>query len=131
MIGQEITVEYFDQNESFKSFLPRSGRLVREVSLEDWGVGWYLLELDEPFDYQHKVAEPYVFRELHITHLLIKSRWEGFDLGGSEPTSVFVLLIPEVTVLERSNISSKDFIHVCWGMVQPTKSNNGMHPTAK
>ena len=129
MTGQELTVEYFDQNESFKPLLPRSGRLVREVSLEDWGAGWYLLELNEPFDYQHKVAEPFVFRQLRITHFLIKSRWEGFDIGGSEPTSIFVLVVPEITVLERGNISGKDFIHVCWGMVYPTKSNNGMHPT--
>jgi hypothetical protein len=129
MIGQELTVEYFDQNESFKSLLPRSGCIVREVSLEDWGAGWYLLELDEPFDYQHKVAEPYVFKEMRISHLLIKSRWEGFEIGGAEPTSVFVLLVPDIAALEKGNISSKDFIHVCWGMVHPTKSNNGMQRT--
>ncbi len=110
MIGQEITVEYFDQNGSFKHLLPRSGRIVREASLEDWGAGWYLLELVEPFDYQHKIAEPYVFRELHITHFLIKSRWEGFDIGGSEPACVFVLLVPGASILEGGNISGKDFI---------------------
>jgi len=124
MIGHEITVEYFDQNEDFKYLLPRSGRIVREVSLEDWGEGWYLLELDEPFDYQHKIADPYVFRELHITYLLIKSRWKGFDIGGSEPTSVFVLLVPDNSILERVNISSKDFIYICWGMAHPTTSDN-------
>ena len=131
MIGQEITVEYFDQNESFKHLLPRSGRIVRAVSLEDWGAGWYLLELDAPFDYQHKVAEPYVFRELHITHLLIKSRWKGFDIGGVEPTSVFVLLVPDLAILEKDNISGKDFIHICWGMEHPTTSNKSFDPTAR
>lgn len=130
MIGQEITVEYFDQNESFKHLLPRSGRVTREVSLGDWGAGWYLLELDEAFDYQHKVAEPHGFKEMRISHLLIKSRWRGFEINGDEPTSVFVLLVPDPSVLDKSNLSGKDFIHVCWGMVHPTKSNNGMHPTA-
>jgi hypothetical protein len=129
MTGQEITVEYFDQNESFKHLLPRPGRIVREVSLEDWGAGWSLLELDEPFDYQHRVAEPYVFRELHITHLLIKSRWDGFDIGGSEPTSVFVLLIPDPAILEGGNISGKDLIHACWGMARPTTSDNSFNRT--
>ena len=129
MIGQKITVEYFDQNESFKHLLPRSGRVVREVSLEDWGAGWYLLELDEPFDYQHKVAEPYMFRGMRISHLLIKSRWEGFEVGGDEPISIFVLLVPDLAALEKGNISSKDFIHVCWGIAHPTKSNNGMQRT--
>ena len=89
-----------------------------------------MLELDEPFDYQHKVVEPYVFRELHITHLLIKSRWEGFDIGGNEPASVFVLLVPDLVVLEKGNISSKDFIHVCWGMAHPTKSNSSFNRSA-
>jgi hypothetical protein len=130
MIGQEITVEYFDQNESFKHLLPRSGRIVRDVSLEDWGAGWHLLELDKPFDYQHKFADPYVLRELHITHFLVKSRWEGFDVGGIEPTSVFLLLVPDPSILERSNISGKDFIHVCWGMAHPTKSNNSLNRSA-
>jgi hypothetical protein len=117
MLGQEIAVEYFDQNDNFKALLPRSGRIVRELSLSDWGSGWNLLELDEPFDYQHKVAEPYVFKLLHITQLLIKSRWEGFAIGAAEPTSVFVLLIPDPSIFGNENISSKDFIHVCWGMV--------------
>ena len=129
MIGQEITVGYVDQNESFKHLLPRAGCVVREVSLEDWGADWYLLELDGPFDYQHKIAESDVFREVRISHLLIKSRWEGFEIGGGEPTSVFVLLVPDLDALEKGYISSKDFIHVCWGMAHPTKSNNGMHPT--
>jgi hypothetical protein len=131
MSEQEITVEYFDQNESFKHLLPRSGRIVREVSLEDWGEGWSLLELDEPFDYQHEFAEPYVFRELHITHLLTKSRWEDLDIGGDEPTSVFVLLIPDPAIFKRSNISSKDLIHACWGMAHSTRPNNSSSPTPR
>jgi len=117
MLGQQITVEYFDQNETFKSLLPRSGHLVRELSLTDWGAGWNLLQLDEPFDYQHKVAEPYVFKNIHITHLLIKSRWEGFAIDGDQPASVFVLLVPDPLICGDENVSSKDFIHVCWGMV--------------
>lgn len=122
MIEQEITIKYFDQNERVKHLLPRSGRIVREVSLGDWGAGWYLLELDEPFDYQHKIVDPYVFRELHVTHLLIKSRWKGFDVGGSEPTSVFVLLVPDASILERGDISGEDFVLVCWGMAHPATS---------
>jgi hypothetical protein len=117
MVGQQITVEYFDQNESFKTLLPRSGRIVKELSLTDWGPGWKLIDLDEPFDYQHKMGDPYVFRALHVTQLLIKSRWEGFPIGGAEPTSVFVLLVPDPLVLTKGNPSSKDFFHVCWGMV--------------
>ncbi len=116
MIVNQVKVEYDDQNESFRHLLPRSGLIVREVSLEDWNAGWYLLQLDEPFDYQHKIAEPYAFREMRIGHLLIKSRWEGMKIGKAR-TSVFVLLVPDVSVLETGTVSSKDFIHACWGVV--------------
>jgi hypothetical protein len=116
MVGQRITVDYFDQNDSFKSILPRSGRIVREISLTDWDRGWNLLQLDEPFDFQHQIAEPYVFENMHVTHLLIKSRWDGFAIGADEATSVFVLLVPDPSICADENVSSKDFIHVCWGI---------------
>jgi hypothetical protein len=116
MIGKQIKVEYDDQNESFRHLLPRSGLIVRGVSLKDWNAGWYLLQLNEPFDYQHKTAEPYVFRETRIGHLLIKSRWEGVEIGEAR-TSVFVLLVPDASVSETGRVSSKDFIHACWGVV--------------
>ena len=86
----------------------------REVSLENWNSGWYLLQLDEPFDYQHKISEPYVFREMRIGHLLIKSRWEGVKIGEAR-TSVFVLLVPDASVFETGKVSSEDFIPACWG----------------
>jgi hypothetical protein len=117
MLGQQITVGYFDQNDSFKPLLPRSGRIVRELSLTDWGAGWNLVQLDDPFDYEHTVAEPAVFGKLHVTYILIKSRWEGFAIGAVEPTSVFVFLVPDPLIFANQHISSTDFIHVCWGMV--------------
>lgn len=89
---------------------------MREVSLEDWGAGWLLIQLDESFNYQHKIAEPYVFKEIRIGCLLIKSRWEQLTIGEA-PTSVFVLLVLDTSVLETQRMSSKDFIHACWGMV--------------
>ena len=60
--------------------------------------GWYLLELDQPFDYQIKVGEPYQFRGTTITHFLIRSRWLVHALGGPEPVSVFVLLVEDGSV---------------------------------
>ncbi len=128
MIGKRITVEYFDQNEVFKHLLPRSGCVIRQVSFEDYGEDWYLIALDEPFnykqssDYRHRDAKPDFFKEMHITHLLIKSRWENVELGGNEPTSVFVFLVPDISIFDKSDILGKDFLHVCWGMVNPTTS---------
>jgi hypothetical protein len=116
MIGNQITVEYYDQNESCKHLLPRSGLIVRKVSLEDSKADWYLLQLDEPFDYQHKISEPYVFREMRIGHLLVKPRWEDVKIDEAG-TSVFVLLVTDVSVFDTGKVSNKDFIHACWGVV--------------
>jgi hypothetical protein len=116
MLGNQIKVEYAEGTESLRHLLPSSGLIVREVALEDWGAGWYLIQLDEQFDYQHKIAEPYVFREMRIGHLLIKSRWEGMKIGDA-PTSVFALLVPEVSIFETGKVSSKDFVHAGWGVV--------------
>jgi hypothetical protein len=128
MIGKRITIEYYDHNESFKKLLPRSGSVVRELSFEDFGNGWYLIELDEPFDYKqafdyrNRDAKPDSFKEMHITHLLIKSRWKDYDIDGNESTSVFVLLVPDASVFDNEKVQGKDFLHVCWGMVNKTTS---------
>jgi hypothetical protein len=116
MVGNEINVEYSEGGESLSQLLPRSGVIVREVVLEDWDAGWYLLRLNEPFDYQHNIAEPYVFREMRIGHSLIKSRWKGLQIGAA-PTSVFLLFVPDVAILDTAKVSSKDFIYAGWGMV--------------
>lgn len=34
------------------------------------------------------------FDQNESTHLLLASRWDGCPIGGSEPTSVFILLVP-------------------------------------
>ena len=49
---------------------------------------WALVRLDEPFEWQLKVREPYQFRILDIDHFLIKSRWSDHSIGDAQPTSV-------------------------------------------
>ena len=95
---KQFLVEYSDQNESFARFLPRVGQVVRDFSDNVGNGGWYLLELNQPFDYQVKVGDPFQFRGTTITHFLIRSRWQGHALGGSEPVSVFVLLVENGSV---------------------------------
>jgi hypothetical protein len=104
-----VHLSYFDQNEAFAQAFPKtglSGSVVRRVALRDWGDNWALLALDSPFEYLGRRHD----------QLLIKSRWQGYEVGGTEKTSVFILLLPNQTVLDKSVLDSKDFEHVAWGM---------------
>jgi hypothetical protein len=57
-----LRVEYADQNESFASYLPRTGQTVRSFTSDKGTVGWLLLRLDEPFEYQLKVGDGFRLR---------------------------------------------------------------------
>jgi len=116
MGSTRILVEYSDQNESFAQFLPRAGHVIRNFDETAGNSGWYLLELDQPFEYQIKVGEPYQFRGTTITHFLIRSRWQGYALGGPEPVSVFVLLVENGSIPAHGPIDVKNYFHAAWGM---------------
>jgi hypothetical protein len=115
MIGKQITVHYFDQNAQMEGILPRSGTILRSIKSEDWGDDWYLVKLGEPFNYFVEAdSNP---ERLEVDHLLIKSRWEGVTIESGEETSVFVLLVPDLSVLDRKPFHAKELPYVCWGMV--------------
>jgi hypothetical protein len=115
ILVKQITVRYFDQNIQMEGILPRSGTILRSIESEDWGDDWYLVKLDEPFNYFVDVdSKP---ERLEVGHLLIKSRWEGMTIQSGEETSVFVLLVPDVSVLDRKPFCAKKLLYVCWGMV--------------
>lgn len=111
-----LTVEYSDQNESFASYLPRAGRAVRSFTSDEGTAGWFLFRLDEPFEYQLKLGEAFAFRNVVVTHFLLRSRWAGYDIGGAKATSVFVLLVEEAAVPEKEPIHVEDYFHAAWGM---------------
>ena len=101
-----LRVEYFDQNESLAASLPREGRVERELQFTDSRGPWFLVKLDAPLSYQ---GSPY-------SRLLLMSRWDGVPVGGNEPTSAFVLLVPQGVVPSPSH-SFKGFPHVAWARV--------------
>ena len=111
-----LRVEYADQSESFARYLPRVGQTTRSFTSDAGTPGWFLLELDEPFEYQLKVGQVFRFREIVVTHFLIQSRWVGYDIGGAEPTPVFVLLVEEGGVPLKGPIHLDDYVHIAWGM---------------
>jgi hypothetical protein len=107
-----IHLSYFDQNESFRQALPEggvSGRVVRQIALQDWGDNWYLLDLEQDFEYNGQ----------RHNHALIRSRWEGYEVGGNDETSVFILLLRDPSVLDKPTLESADFEHAAWGMARP------------
>jgi len=117
LIGSDLTVGYADQNESFAAYLPRTGTVVRQITLEDWGSDWLVLELHEPFEYQLGSLDT-GFRAARITHFLVRSRWAGHAIG-TQQTSVFLLLDTDHALESKEQFHSTDFIHICWGMIPP------------
>ena len=105
--NMRLRIEYFDQNERFASLLPREGVVDRILEFTDSKGPWFLVTLDTPIQYEGKDYE----------QLLLMSRWNGYPIGGHEPTSVFVLLVPRDGKALESSRSYKEFLHVAWGMV--------------
>jgi hypothetical protein len=117
LIGSDLKVGYADQNESFAAYLPRTGTVVRQITLEDWGGDWLVLQLHEPFEYQLGSLDA-GFRGTTVTRFLVRSRWAGHVIGAQQ-TSVFLLLDFDQMLDTREQFRSADFLHVCWGMIPP------------
>jgi len=121
IIGTKISIEYFDQNEEFANILPRSGLITQKLKSSDSIDNWFVIDLDEPFEYQMKIGEPFQFKLLHCNKLLIRSRWEGKEIGGNEDTSIFIFLITDETLLDNGIINIDNFYHIAWGMSKTIK----------
>ena len=117
LIGTDLTVGCSDQNESFAPYLPRTGTVVRQIALEDWGNDWLVLQLREPFDYQLGSLDT-GFRGIVITDFIVRSRLVGYPIGGDR-TAVFLLIDPDHVLTKKQEFTSRDFIHICWGMIPP------------
>ena len=117
LIGANLTVGYADQNESFAAYLPRTGTVARQITLEDWGSDWLVLQLHESFEYQLGSLQT-GFRAARIIHFLVRSRWAGHAIGARQ-TSVFLLLDAHHVLETKQQFRSTDFIHICWGIIPP------------
>jgi hypothetical protein len=111
--GRAIRIEYFDQNERFTSVLPRTAIVIKRMRSGSGVDNFFLVELAEPFDYEGK----------RHTHLVIRSRWRGYEIGEPEPTSVFVLLVPDPVLVSGDELDVNRLEHVSWGMAHTLPSN--------
>lgn len=114
-----LRIEYYDQNESFATLLPRLGSVSATYFDANGGGPWLLLDLDEPLQYQLKVGEPFQYLVMKVDAFLIRSRWQGREVGDSEGVSVFILLVEEGSHPTSSVIDPKAYIHVAWGTAVP------------
>jgi hypothetical protein len=115
LIGSRLRVEYADQSESFAAFMPFCGTVRRQVAIHDWGSDWLVLQLDDPFVYQ-TFSQPQGYRGHRVSHILVRSRWAGCPVGGTQ-TSVFVLLDLHHVLDEHRVYVAADFFLACWGIV--------------
>jgi len=106
LIGSKITIEYYDQNEGFARILPRSGEIISRHHTENVD-DWYLVELEDPFDYNGR----------ENARLLVRSRWKGETLENGD-TSVFILLIPDPALVNENEIELEKLEHVAWGLAK-------------
>jgi hypothetical protein len=113
-VGIRVRVAPFD---SAPPYLPISGTISRRITALNNITNWFVLTPDEPFDFQQKIPPgPYTFRRIECPNILIRSRWEGHEIGDKEETSVFILIAPDQSLLEHEPINPKDFIFDAWGM---------------
>ena len=110
-----LRVSYADQNESFAQHLPRTGTVQREMRDSEGGDPWLLLVLDQPFDLQVKIGEPFQFRLAHIDAFLVRSRWQGYDVGDRDDVSVHILVVERGKHPAGTEFDVHNFMHIAWG----------------
>jgi hypothetical protein len=121
-LGLHCSVAYGDQHDSFGRLLPRLGVISREITLRDSKLQWFVFTLDEPFEWGGQ----------RIDHFVIAARWIGHPIGGSDFTSLFVLLDPQNRVATHDDISTSDLLHICWGQLVYSRNrpNQSLQPTS-
>lgn len=104
IINKRAQIEYYDHNEPFGELLPRDGKIIKRYVTENVD-DWYLFKLEEPFEYEGKLQK----------YFLIRSKWAKKSINDKEKCAVFILLIPQMKLLNNNSINVKDFEHVAWG----------------
>jgi len=106
LVNQRIQIEYYDHNDHFESIFPRVGVIVSRHSTENVS-DWYLVNLEEAFEYNSRMN----------THVMVRPRSQGMTLY-EDDSSVFVLLIPNMHLVSKTEIEIDKFEHVVWGKTQ-------------
>ena len=111
-----VRIEYADQNEGFRASLPASGVLDRKMTADNDSRPWWVVALDQPLQYQLKVAEPSEYRLVGARQLVVGSRASGHEVGGRTPAAVHILLPLTAEATKGERLRTSDFFHVAWGV---------------
>jgi len=103
---ERVRISYLDQNTSIEPQLPLTADVLEKTLLGGSQHEWWLVALERSL----------LYRGVEYPCALIASRWEGYPLGGTEPTSVFLLLAPSSALPPGAQVS--DFPFVAWCMVE-------------
>ncbi len=93
--------------------------MTRELRDAEGGGPWFLVRLEEPFEYQLESGEPPRYRLARVDAFLIRSRWEGREVGDRNGVSVFVLLVERDRHPVGERIDPRSFVHIAWGTCHP------------
>ncbi|MEM9283812.1 MAG: hypothetical protein AAGA96_18475 [Verrucomicrobiota bacterium] len=113
-LGRRIRLTSDEGRRLFQDQLPLEGTIVR--TYQGLQNPWHLLELDESFDYQIESKDSNGWVGFPVDQILIRSRWDGFDVGDNEPTSVFVMLTDDPQQFDTDSIDSDNFYFESWAM---------------
>jgi hypothetical protein len=118
--GIRVVLTAHEGRKLFEEQLPLSGVIERELASVD-GNSWSLMLLDRAFDYQVQDPQTKAFRGFEVKRLLVRSRWQGYAVGGSEPTSVFVLIAGDESLFSEEKVDPKKFYFDAWAMCENEK----------
>jgi len=132
IIGQRFILKP-EEGEGFPDLmrnLPRSGTITEQRKSTDGNKDWYVLEFDEPFNYQKEFDNPKRWKLIVVSKVLVRSRWQGYPIGGEE-TATFILVPPADDVLQKKLIDVKDFYFDGRGIIEKERPNQVPEDTAR
>jgi RsiW-degrading membrane proteinase PrsW (M82 family) len=105
LIGKRITISLFRKKGILETFLPIEGEIIKREKISGFS-GWFLVKLDKPMPIAKSNKE----------YILIKIK-ERFDLiKKGDNTIVSFVLIPDITLIEKSNKKLTDFKFIDWAI---------------
>ena len=109
-----LVLEYEEGLKSLASLFPRCGTIISSHT-DKYGVVWQLIALDNSFECQLKIAEPFQYRLATIASLLITPRYQGDKIGSNQLVHVHLLLVEPAELPMQQTIDASKYHHAAWG----------------
>ncbi len=110
--GTRIRLEY--EGEGLEGYLPVEGAITGYLSGPGADGPWAVVTLDNPLEYQHHLGQPYQYRLVRASRLLIRARLVGHEAGRSPDASVHVLIPLAEEALGKDTFNLNLVYHAAW-----------------